>query len=521
MSYATDRFDQREALQYITDGFPEYVSPYIAAAGDIGATLYEDLPGPSGYHAVNAELPPVGQLGANGRYVLMKSSQRVLEGVVTRLVNNGVRDATFANLAAEYGDPAIIDHPAASLGTRWARYASSNACGFCRVMATRGAVYRSDESATRVGGRSIDLSLGDRRQLHQGQGFTPMSELNPVAIDQALERRSNYVSQREAAKAGKAIGDKKTRALRGNRKYGDKFHDHCHCIAVAVRPGSSYEPPDYVQQWEKDYQDAVGAAREAGETLGEYGAIDIRAVARRMDNAEGGSGPQRRQGSALLRQQRKDGAQPAPGGGGPPDPGGPGGKKPGVGGGGPQGPDPKWLRTSRAHANGLTGRYRESVVDYTGNGHERINQWLRRGQVPADPSVAAKVKDIDAVLGKNPVTQPTVLTRTIDMQDTFKIARGEDLAKIVGTQRIEHGFMSTTRLPDGGATKAYKAPVRLTVHVPPGTPAAAIEDVSKFPGQGEILLGRGLGYTIVNPTYDSQLGMWRATMLIQPGGGTR
>ncbi len=37
-------------------------------------------------------------------------------------------------------------------------------------------------------------------------------------------------------------------------------HDNCHCIAVPVRPGQSYGPPDYVGQWEKQY---IQARRDA------------------------------------------------------------------------------------------------------------------------------------------------------------------------------------------------------------------------------------------------------------------
>jgi len=33
-------------------------------------------------------------------------------------------------------------------------------------------------------------------------------------------------------------------------------HDNCHCIAVPVRGSDTYTPPEYVQQWTKDYQDA-------------------------------------------------------------------------------------------------------------------------------------------------------------------------------------------------------------------------------------------------------------------------
>lgn len=33
-------------------------------------------------------------------------------------------------------------------------------------------------------------------------------------------------------------------------------HDNCHCMAVPIRGGDTYEPPDYVQQWQQDYRDA-------------------------------------------------------------------------------------------------------------------------------------------------------------------------------------------------------------------------------------------------------------------------
>lgn len=34
---------------------------------------------------------------------------------------------------------------------------------------------------------------------------------------------------------------------------------NCHCVAVEVRPGASYEPPAYVQDWKRSYQDAFDA----------------------------------------------------------------------------------------------------------------------------------------------------------------------------------------------------------------------------------------------------------------------
>jgi len=194
------RLDRAEAMAFVTEAFPEVIGPHLAAGGDVGATMYEDLPGGiQGFTPVAADLPPNEQLGSNIRWLLLNGSADAVRGTVTRLVNNAVRDTQFTNLAAEYADPGILDDPAAVLGTVWARYASSNACGFCRVLATRGAVYRSKQSAERVTGRGVDLTLSDRRYIAGGL----------MTRAEALDRRSVYRSRRAAARQGKQVGDKK------------------------------------------------------------------------------------------------------------------------------------------------------------------------------------------------------------------------------------------------------------------------------------------------------------------------
>jgi hypothetical protein len=97
-------------------------------------------------------------------------------------------------------------HTNSDTKTKFARYASANACAFCQVMATRGPVYNSDRSATRVVGRY-----------------------------------------------GHA---------RGTQPLGGRYHDHCRCIAVPVPGGETYTPPDYVGDWETAYL----AARDDGHT---------------------------------------------------------------------------------------------------------------------------------------------------------------------------------------------------------------------------------------------------------------
>ncbi|GAA1881920.1 VG15 protein [Williamsia serinedens] len=49
-------------------------------------------------------------------------------------------------------------------------------------------------------------------------------------------------------------------AAYGSRDKAMKAHDHCHCVAIEVRPGSTYEPAPYVAEFEQQYNDARRAA---------------------------------------------------------------------------------------------------------------------------------------------------------------------------------------------------------------------------------------------------------------------
>lgn len=185
---------------------PGIVDPYLTAAGDITATWYEAQSPASTYVASPAALVDEGQLRTTARWaagtVLSKSPVSPLEllaGSMQRALFNESRETVIENAESEPG-------------ARWARHASANACEFCRMVATRGAVYSSEAAAGRVGGRG------------------------------------------STSARGKGIRS------RGSQSIGDKYHDHCHCIAVPVRPGQSYEPPPYVEEWEAEYTRARKAA---------------------------------------------------------------------------------------------------------------------------------------------------------------------------------------------------------------------------------------------------------------------
>ncbi|MBF6254407.1 VG15 protein [Nocardia farcinica] len=88
-------------------------------------------------------------------------------------------------------------------GVRWERHAQPDACAFCRMLATRGPAYLTKATASRVG----------------------------------------------------ASG-----RVRGSRSEGEKYHDDCGCVPVPVRAGDVYEPPEYVEAWLEQYEQAYSLA---------------------------------------------------------------------------------------------------------------------------------------------------------------------------------------------------------------------------------------------------------------------
>ena len=232
-----------EFAGFIAEAFPEVVDPFAALAADTAAVWYEDSPSASDYIPTAGPLPVAEQLQSSAAWALgadgLDGLTR-LQGTMQRAVFDAARNTVLHNIDSEPG-------------ARWARHASSNACAFCALMATRGAVYASKQAAERVVGRGKEMSLQERRIRAAG--------------GTRFEGRT-------------AAGGVKTR---GTQKAGEKYHDRCHCIAVEVRPGQSYQPPSYVQQWDEAY---IAATRETPK-VGKYGAIDPNAVLAHMRSSLG------------------------------------------------------------------------------------------------------------------------------------------------------------------------------------------------------------------------------------------
>ncbi|BBZ57958.1 VG15 protein [Mycolicibacterium phocaicum] len=301
--------DQAEFRAILEAALPQILAPYLQGAAMVTAQQYtEQLPESPFQAKPYGDIPVERIMGTIAWALNAPGSAPPLDriaGAVKRMVFDASRQTALRNLEAEYGFE-FSDGGTEELGTLWARYASATACGFCKVLATRGAVYTSKEAAEQVVGRGVDLTVADRRMIAAGQLTRP----------EARNRRSVYRNEKQAARQGAKVGDtrKSVGTLRGNQDRGDRYHDNCRCIAVAVRPGQVYDPPDYVQQWEKDYAEASRGTKGIG------------AIGRKMDaiakDQNGGSGAQPGEEPTAKRFQKRD-TERRQG-----HPGGPGGSPP-------------------------------------------------------------------------------------------------------------------------------------------------------------------------------------------------
>lgn len=149
------RLDQRELLAFITDAYPELITPYLAAAADATATWYDEQPSNASTFIARPAGPlPADQLAISGRWAMLQANpSAALQGTATRSVFTSSRDTVVVNAEREH--------------VRWARHASATACGFCRLLATRGAVYRSEASARKGHDHCHCLAVPDRDGRYQ------------------------------------------------------------------------------------------------------------------------------------------------------------------------------------------------------------------------------------------------------------------------------------------------------------------------------------------------------------------
>lgn len=222
----------------------ELMGTYGTAAASLGADWYEDVREVAGaagrFTASLVELPDQGRTDSLVRWgtrpLVPQEMPDVdeyefepdpdaalsrIDGGLQRIIADADRDTIEENIDADPARPLF------------ARHASANACAFCALLATRGAVYRSETSALRVVGRGTEI-------------------------------KPSRPGERKRGRPAKGI------RARGERPLGSKYHDHCHCTAVPVFEGNELEEAPYVAKWREAYANAPvnpGKAIDLKDTL--------------------------------------------------------------------------------------------------------------------------------------------------------------------------------------------------------------------------------------------------------------
>ena len=209
------------------EAFPEVFNPYAAASSDVSASFYEEvreLAGVKGSFA--AEALDTVESDRWGALVGAGTQPRMLEQGASNLMFTFLSGGLTSILSTVAADTIYGNAQKDPVTTRFQRVPKVGCCGFCGMLASRGADYDSEESALRVVGRGVPVHRTKGKRGGQGKGIRH----------------------------------------RGSQAVGEKFHDHCKCRTVQVYEGNAVE----MQADAGKYFDAYGTARDninAGLTL--------------------------------------------------------------------------------------------------------------------------------------------------------------------------------------------------------------------------------------------------------------
>lgn len=222
---STSDLESAAFRQLIVEAYPELAQQWSGVGADLSAQWYNESAPELSYRASPITASSVDELTHNALWSLGATGEDGLgrlSMILQRTIWGDVRSTIVGNIRQEQG-------------SRWARYASSTACAFCRVMSTRGAVYSTEGAATTVGAERWDIWR-------------------------------NYKGQRRGGDIGRRG------RVRGSQEVKASYHNSCRCLAVEVRPGHSYEPPPYAEKWTEEYIDASRAV-SPGAGAGDLNAI--------------------------------------------------------------------------------------------------------------------------------------------------------------------------------------------------------------------------------------------------------
>lgn len=189
------------------------VDPYAAAAELVAEQWYLEsarpalaVPGPP--PSVTTRVPD------RGRYLALAGWSLTQPATVAALAGGAKRAALFG--ARQYLEAAPMLEQGKVVGVQ--RIARSGCCEFCTMLAARGPVYTSEEAASTVVGRGMELRApGDRRRGGQPKGIR----------------------------------------ARGDAQLGGSYHDHCRCFPATVTRETEHA---FAEQYDAAYATYYDAA---------------------------------------------------------------------------------------------------------------------------------------------------------------------------------------------------------------------------------------------------------------------
>jgi hypothetical protein len=158
--------DAADFPSLLKQALPEIVTPHAQAAAEITAQWYDELNPVSTFEATPViDLAPE-RVGKSVDWALYAPGQATpldrVAGSSKRMVSDASRDTVIANAADE--------------GVKWARYASANACAFCRLLATRGAVYTEKGAAFKAHDHDRCLAVPERGGIYSPPDYVTQWE---------------------------------------------------------------------------------------------------------------------------------------------------------------------------------------------------------------------------------------------------------------------------------------------------------------------------------------------------------
>lgn len=352
-----------------------------------------------------------------------------LIGAGERHINNASRQTITENADEE--------------GVRWARHAEPDACAFCRMMATRGAVYLSAESAGQVTG-------GERNRI------------------------------------------------RGTRKMGEQYHDRCNCIAVPDRPGNPYVPPDYVDAWTDEYEQASATTNgRTAEILREMRRNDVARTASTTQPVDTTGGTPTADDSTTSTETDVAPAEQV-------DP------FDGLA-------FPNIYHFPSQDNSLLSDEERRALWSYASGGHRRTNE-VMRGNADAAENIEEHIGLIDSAMQRYTLPQTYRVTRSVEASD-IGLSSSADAESLLQEYLHDRAFLSTSGFRNPPFIAQRSDPVVLDIIVPEGSHAILMnEGLSPvFEQERELLLPGQSRLQVIGVRYDDSDGVkaWRLAAIVR------